>query len=462
MAFGFGGGPIRRERDGSFTVRLSEHEQLLLKSLLAQLRTLLKLEGGGEITEDSGVRRLFPTAYPGRDDLEAEYQGMVHDDLLGQRLAAIDQVEDTIVLPSVDEEQLGTWMRTFNDLRLVLGTRLDVSEDDTGPIDPDDPEAPAQAAYEYLGWLLENIVNALTGALPPPKRTDTARRAGPGPPARVSRAHRSSSRANRCDHEGPGANRRALRCPSSLISPPSVAMRTGSAPPSPFWHRILLSWPADPVPERDVVTNPPALLVLGPAAAEVDEGLGGAPLEAGVLQLRGHVLEGGRGQAVDVLGEGPHRERVALDRHRPRTPASTAVAGPTASRRRASGVVVCSSMSVASRARIRGTTSALAWLAAASAARTSRHRRAGAGRRRPDARRRSATGRRWPRWRRRGRGPSRRGRARDRPPRGHPVGHEPPPHPHRARTRPGVGLGLPPPTPGRADRPPASGSSSAA
>ena len=160
MAFGFGGGPIRRERDGSFTVRLSEHEQLLLKSLLAQLRTLLKVEGGGEITEDSGVRRLFPTAYPGRDDLEAEYQGMVHDDLLGQRLAAIASVEDSIVLPSVDEEQLGTWMRTFNDLRLVLGTRLDVSEE-MDEIDPDDPDAPLFAAYGYLGWLLENIVAAL-------------------------------------------------------------------------------------------------------------------------------------------------------------------------------------------------------------------------------------------------------------------------------------------------------------
>ena len=160
MAFGFGGGPIRRERDGSFTVRLSEPEQLLLKSLLAQLRTLLKLEGGGEITEDSGVRRLFPTAYPGRDDLEAEYQGMVHDDLLGQRLAAIDGVEETIVLPSVDEEQLGIWMRTFNDLRLVLGTRLDVSEE-TDEMDPDDPDAPLFEVYGYLAWLLENIVAAL-------------------------------------------------------------------------------------------------------------------------------------------------------------------------------------------------------------------------------------------------------------------------------------------------------------
>ncbi|MET1049491.1 MAG: DUF2017 family protein [Acidimicrobiales bacterium] len=169
MVFGFGGGPIRRERDGTFTIRLSEPEQVLLKSLLAQLRTLLKLEGGSEITDESGVRRLFPTAYAGRDDLEAEYQAMVHDDLLTRRLANIDEIEATIALPSLDEDQLGTWLRSFNDLRLVLGTRLDVSEDDTGPIDPDDPEAPAQAAYEYLGWLLEATVGALTGSLPEPE-----------------------------------------------------------------------------------------------------------------------------------------------------------------------------------------------------------------------------------------------------------------------------------------------------
>jgi ribosomal protein S6 len=168
----FLGGPIRRERDGTYSVRLSEPEQMVVKSLLAQLRTLLKVEGGaGELTEDSGIRRLFPTAYPQREDLEAEYVGMVRDELLAQRLAAIDRVEETIVLPSLDEEQLATWLRTLNDLRLVLGTRLDVSED-MGPIDPEDPDAPALAAYEYLGWLLENTVQALDEALPEPTEPD--------------------------------------------------------------------------------------------------------------------------------------------------------------------------------------------------------------------------------------------------------------------------------------------------
>ena len=164
--------PIHRDRDGTYSVDLTETEQMVLKSLLAQLRTLLKVETTGEITEESGVRRLFPTAYPDRDDLEAEYQGMVRDDLLGQRLAAIDLVEETIVLPTLDDDQLATWMRTFNDLRLVLGTRLDVSEDDTGWIDPEDPDAPAQMAYEFLGLLLDSAVVALSGALPPPTEPD--------------------------------------------------------------------------------------------------------------------------------------------------------------------------------------------------------------------------------------------------------------------------------------------------
>jgi hypothetical protein len=162
-------GLVRRERDGSYSVHLSEPEQVLIKSLLAQLRTLLKLEGGGEITDESGVRRLFPTAYTGRDDLEAEYQGMVHEDLLTRRLAAVDRVEDTVMLPSLDEEQLGDWLRTVNDLRLVLGTRLDVSEDDTGLIDPEDPEAPALIAYGYLGELLDDLVAALAEGLPEPE-----------------------------------------------------------------------------------------------------------------------------------------------------------------------------------------------------------------------------------------------------------------------------------------------------
>src|SRR4029453_13208457 len=109
------GGPGRRERHGQFALRLSEPEQLLIKSLLSQLRTLLRLEGD-EVEPDSTVRRLFPTAYPDDQQLGAHSQRLVHDDLLRHRLRALDLVEETVVLPRLDEEQLTTWLKVLNDL----------------------------------------------------------------------------------------------------------------------------------------------------------------------------------------------------------------------------------------------------------------------------------------------------------------------------------------------------------
>jgi len=63
----------------------------------------------------------------------------------------------------LDEAQLLSWMGAVNDLRLVLGTRLDVSEETAFDQDPDDPDAPALAVYQYLSFLLETIVDALSG-----------------------------------------------------------------------------------------------------------------------------------------------------------------------------------------------------------------------------------------------------------------------------------------------------------
>jgi hypothetical protein len=51
-------------------------------------------------------------------------------------------------------------MGAVNDLRLVLGTRLDVTED-MDDIELDDPRAPAFHVYHYLTYVLSEIVNAL-------------------------------------------------------------------------------------------------------------------------------------------------------------------------------------------------------------------------------------------------------------------------------------------------------------
>jgi hypothetical protein len=151
---------VRRNRDGSFRVSLPDHERELLGGLVEQLRELLVAE------ETDGLERLFPPAHANDEQRNAEYRALVHDELLERRLAAIDVVEATVDATQLDEAQLTAWMGAINDLRLVLGTRLDVGEDmDDEPFDEDDPRAEAYTLYRYLSELQWMVVEALSTAL---------------------------------------------------------------------------------------------------------------------------------------------------------------------------------------------------------------------------------------------------------------------------------------------------------
>ena len=150
---------IKRTGPGRYAVQLSADEQRLVGDLTGQLRALL-VDG----TDDPSVRRLFPTAYHDDPERDREYQQLARDELLTRRLAALDLMAASVDLRELDAAGLSAWMGAVNDLRLVIGTNLDVSEDD-GPIAPDDPDAPARAVYGYLTGLLDDIVSALADGL---------------------------------------------------------------------------------------------------------------------------------------------------------------------------------------------------------------------------------------------------------------------------------------------------------
>ncbi len=157
---------VSRTRRGTYEVQLPEPERRLLGNLVVQLRELLS-----ETTDDPSVRRLFPTAYNQDPERDREYQQLVRDELLDRRLAALATIEATLQDPEVTEEQLSAWLSAVNDLRLVLGTRLDVGEE-LIEIEADDPDAPVYAVYEYLGFLLSEVVDALSEGLPEPAEPD--------------------------------------------------------------------------------------------------------------------------------------------------------------------------------------------------------------------------------------------------------------------------------------------------
>ncbi len=155
------GRKIRRARNGGLQLRLSEEERDLLRSLPRQLRELMSDE-----PEDPTLKRLFPPAYTTDPDRQAEYRRLMGEDLKQRHLGALVLMEETVDAERLTEEQAAGWLSALNDLRLVLGTRLDVSEDMLGTeVDPGDPRAPLLALYGYLSWLEEQVVEALAGGL---------------------------------------------------------------------------------------------------------------------------------------------------------------------------------------------------------------------------------------------------------------------------------------------------------
>jgi hypothetical protein len=150
---------LERTPEGDFLLRISAEERELLRSLPGQLRESLG-------TGDPSLRRLSPPAHPDDARQEAEYRELVGEDLEGQRRRALEVMEATIDAERLDEEQLSAWLTSLNDLRLVLGTRLDVTEEmyEEG-LPEQDGRSPAFGLYLYLGWLEEQVVSALAGSL---------------------------------------------------------------------------------------------------------------------------------------------------------------------------------------------------------------------------------------------------------------------------------------------------------
>ena len=152
---------IKRTRSGELQLRLPTEERQLLRDLPAQLRELLEDE-----PEDPALRRLFPPAYTQEAEHEAEYRHLMGDDLKESHLSALAVMEETVDAEVLTEDQAAGWLAAINDLRLVLGTRLDVSEEMVGEdYDPSDPRAPMLAVYGYLSWLEEQVVDALSSSL---------------------------------------------------------------------------------------------------------------------------------------------------------------------------------------------------------------------------------------------------------------------------------------------------------
>lgn len=152
-------------------LELARIEALHLSGLVTQFTDLLDESGDG--IGDPAIERLTPVAYAD-EAAAAEFRELTRDDLLRRRHAdavlVLASLEDAAALPDdadeaqlieaavvqLDTEDVQAWLRTLAALRLVLASRLGVTDD--GDTDEQDPRT---GVYEWLGYRLDGLVQAL-------------------------------------------------------------------------------------------------------------------------------------------------------------------------------------------------------------------------------------------------------------------------------------------------------------
>jgi hypothetical protein len=163
---------IVTRRRGAVVLTLLPAEVQVLQWVFGDLgRTV-----SGESGLDAVTKRLFPRAYldPTAEDAEAQWQELVHDELVEARLAALADVvqslDRAVELPGrdaarevvLDGEQTEHWMTVLNDARLAVGTALDVTPEwDFGALDRSDPNYELHAVYAWMTELLSALLGAV-------------------------------------------------------------------------------------------------------------------------------------------------------------------------------------------------------------------------------------------------------------------------------------------------------------
>jgi hypothetical protein len=152
--------PIRRRRDGRYAIKLDPSVRAVLTAMSEQLSPMI--DPGEPMTQ-----RLFPPAYPDQGDrtAEQEYRILVDNALVNHHREAFAILAGTAEAETLTEPELNAWLSAVGSIRLVIGTRLDVSEDMTPP-EPSDPTAPEYALYELLGQLQYLMIEVLAADLP--------------------------------------------------------------------------------------------------------------------------------------------------------------------------------------------------------------------------------------------------------------------------------------------------------
>jgi hypothetical protein len=170
-----------RDRTGRIAIELAPEESVVLQGLLRQLLTLLDDLPGGDpglaelgISEntappgDAVLARLFPDGYQEDAAAATEFrrytEASLHDTKRANAETVLKVLTDEGGELHLERDEAQVWLKVLNDLRLALGTRLEITEESYArfeELDWDDPKLGMFAAYDWLTMLQDTLVRAL-------------------------------------------------------------------------------------------------------------------------------------------------------------------------------------------------------------------------------------------------------------------------------------------------------------
>jgi hypothetical protein len=178
---------VGRRRAG-IEMRFDPADAEVLRGLVAGVRDLVDGEGpaadplerllGGPIyterdcaaryasLEDPALARLLPDGYSDDDEAAKEFRELTEGSLRQHKSETAQRVLDSLPAGGgavcLDRDTTRAWLSALNDVRLVIGTRLNVTEETELP-DPSDPAAHGYELYRWLTLLQELLVEATIG-----------------------------------------------------------------------------------------------------------------------------------------------------------------------------------------------------------------------------------------------------------------------------------------------------------
>ena len=137
--------------------KLDLHPQI--RQLLSDLKqtTLDHIEEGSP-----AAKRIYPIAYSGSAEMEMDFEKLTRKPLMNHHRENLALFESSLSKSVLTQNEVLAWIGSLNDMRLVLGTALDLDEDQPSP-SADDPNYEGYVIYDLLtylqGVLIEEIQN---------------------------------------------------------------------------------------------------------------------------------------------------------------------------------------------------------------------------------------------------------------------------------------------------------------